>query len=77
MKDEPVNLNTPHKNEKNATLKKQRRIGNNLMGSKFERLAFMRSKRYSHMGVYFRMGKLGYVYVFGGRTENDETLSKC
>ncbi len=37
----------------------------------------MRNKRYSHMGVFFKAGKLGYVYIFGGRTENDETLNKC
>jgi hypothetical protein len=27
----------------------------------------MREKRYSHMGAYFKIGKLGYIYVFGGR----------
>ena len=37
----------------------------------------MRNKRYSHMGVSFKAGKLGYVYILGGRTENDETLNKC
>lgn len=31
----------------------------------------MNKKRYSHMGSYFSMGKLAYVYVFGGRGEND------
>lgn len=50
------------------SFKKQRRIGNNLMGSKFERLSMMRNKRYSHMGVFLKAGKLGYVYIFGGRT---------
>lgn len=68
VKDDPVNLNTPQKPDKGNSFKKQRRIGNNLMGSKFERLCCMKTKRYSHMGVFFRAGKLGYVYVFGGRT---------
>jgi hypothetical protein len=29
------------------------------------------------MGVYFPMGKLSYVYVFGGRGDDDETLNVC
>lgn len=37
----------------------------------------MNRKRYSHMGVYFPMGKLSYIYVFGGRGEDDETLTAC
>lgn len=41
------------------------------MGTKFERLAAMKTRRYSHMGVNYKAGKLSYVYVFGGRTEND------
>ena len=31
----------------------------------------MNKKRYSHMGAYFPMGKLSYVFVFGGRDEDD------
>ena len=27
----------------------------------------MHEKRYSHMGVFLKIGGLGYVYVFGGR----------
>lgn len=38
------------------------------MGSKFDRLPYMKTKRYSHMGVYYRVGKLKYIYIFGGRT---------
>lgn len=38
----------------------------NLLGLKFEKLEYMNRKRYSHMGVFFPMGKLSYVYVFGG-----------
>jgi len=34
----------------------------------------MNTKRYSHMGVYFSMGKLEFVYVFGGRGSDDETI---
>ena len=30
----------------------------------------MKQKRYSHMGAYFKIGKLGYIFVFGGRGEN-------
>lgn len=69
-----MNINTPQKIDKGSTantlntFKKQRRIGNNLMGSKFDRLAFMKYRRYSHMGVHYKAGKLGYIYVFGGRT---------
>lgn len=29
------------------------------------------------MGVFLKTGKLGYVYVIGGRTENDSTSAKC
>ncbi len=29
------------------------------------------------MGVFFPMGRLSYVYVFGGRGEDDETLTHC
>lgn len=29
------------------------------------------------MGVYFSMGKLSYVFVFGGRGGDDETLTSC
>lgn len=29
------------------------------------------------MGAYFRIGKLGYVFVFGGRNEEDQLLSSC
>jgi hypothetical protein len=38
------------------------------MGNKFDRLPLMKTRRYSHMGVYLKVGKLGYVYVLGGRT---------
>jgi hypothetical protein len=55
----------------------KRKVGYNLMGSKFERLALMKTKRYSHMGVHYRAGKLSYIYVFGGRALNDETMNKC
>lgn len=51
-----------------SRVKNERRIGNNLMGSKFDRLSFMKNKRYSHMGVFLKVGKLGYIYVMGGRT---------
>ena len=54
-----------------SRLKKERRIVNNLMGSKFDRLSFMKHRRYSHMGVHLKVGKLGYIFVMGGRTEND------
>ena len=37
----------------------------------------MKSKRYSHMGAYYKVGKLSYVYVMGGRTENDQVLKSC
>lgn len=29
------------------------------------------------MGVYLTIGKLNYVYVFGGRGEDDEILKHC
>ncbi len=29
------------------------------------------------MGAYFPMGKLAYVFIFGGRGEDDETLNVC
>ena len=29
------------------------------------------------MGVFVRAGKLSYIYVMGGRTENDLIISKC
>lgn len=69
-------LNTPQKGDK-STPNKKRRIGNNLMGSKFEKLPFMKYKRYSHMGAYCKTGKLGYVYIFGGRSEDDQTIPFC
>ena len=47
------------------------------MGINFEKLALMKTKRYSHMGVYLRAGKLSYVFVFGGRTEGDTIIKKC
>jgi len=31
----------------------------------------MNKKRYSHMGVFFPMGKLSYIFIFGGRGEDD------
>jgi hypothetical protein len=37
----------------------------------------MKQKRYSHMGAFFKTGRLGYVYVFGGRDEEDQLLSSC
>jgi hypothetical protein len=37
----------------------------------------MNRKRYSHIGAYFQIGKLGYIYVFGGRDENHETMVHC
>ena len=48
--------------------RQKKRIGNNLMGTKFDKLAFMKNRRYSHMGVYLKIGKLGYIFVMGGRT---------
>lgn len=51
--------------------------GNNLMGVQFEKLALMRTKRYSHMGVIYNVGKLTYVFVCGGRTEGDIILQSC
>ena len=47
------------------------------MGINFEKLALMKRKRYSHMGVFLKAGKLSYVFVFGGRTENDEIIKTC
>lgn len=44
--------------------------GNSLMGNKFEKLPHMHHRRFSHMGAFFKTGKLGYIYVFGGRNEN-------
>ena len=29
------------------------------------------------MGAYFKIGKLGYIYVFGGRREDEEPISAC
>jgi hypothetical protein len=29
------------------------------------------------MGAYFNMGKLGYIYVFGGRDEDEGLLNSC
>lgn len=29
------------------------------------------------MGAYFKIGKLGYIYIFGGRGENEELLNSC
>jgi hypothetical protein len=31
----------------------------------------MHKKRFSHMGVYLSMGKLNYIFIFGGRGEDD------
>lgn len=50
---------------------KNNKLGNNLMGSKFEKLPFMATKRYSQMGVVYSVGLLKYVYVFGGRGANN------
>jgi hypothetical protein len=47
------------------------------MGNKFEKLPPMQHKRFSHMGAYFKTGKLGYIYVFGGRDEKEELLNSC
>jgi hypothetical protein len=72
-------VGTPQKIGKNpnSAINKKRNLGNNLMGSKFERLALMKTRRYSHMGVHYKAGKLSYIYVFGGRSDCDETMSKC
>ena len=48
-----------------------------MLGNKFEKLNCMRQKRFSHMGAYFKIGKLGYIYVFGGRNEREELLNSC
>ena len=63
-------VNADHQNVQlsKSRMKKEKRIGNNLMGNKFDKLAYMKNRRYSHMGVYLKVGKLGYVYVMGGRT---------
>ena len=53
------------------------KLGNNLMGSRFDKLPFMSSKRYSHMGVVYSVGLLTYIYVFGGRGSNDELMPEC
>lgn len=37
----------------------------------------MKSKRYSHMGAFFKTGRLGYIYIFGGRDEEDQLLASC
>ena len=29
------------------------------------------------MGAYFKLGKLGYIYAFGGRGEDEQLLSSC
>lgn len=50
---------------------------NNLVGNKFEKLNCMKHKRYSHMGAYFKINKLGYIFVFGGRGEDEELLTSC
>lgn len=50
---------------------KNHKLGNNLIGSKFDKLPFMSNKRYSHMGVVYSIGLLKYVYVFGGRGSNN------
>jgi hypothetical protein len=55
----------------------RRKKGNNLVGNKFEKLSPMKQKRFSHMGAYFKIGKLGYIYVFGGRGEDEEPISAC
>lgn len=57
--------------------KKEKGIGNNLMGINFEKLAPMRTRRFSHTGVYYQAGKLGYIYALGGRTDNDVIIKKC
>jgi hypothetical protein len=76
--DNLSSLNTPQKMERGGkTIMKKRKVGENLMGSKFEKLALMKTKRYSHMGVFYKAGKLGYIYVFGGRSENDEAMTRC
>jgi hypothetical protein len=66
--DNTTTVNTPSKPDKAVSLKQKRKIGYNLMGTKFERLAMMKTRRYSHMGVHYKAGKLSYVYVLGGRT---------
>lgn len=29
------------------------------------------------MGAFFKTGRLGYIYIFGGRDEEDQLLSSC
>jgi len=29
------------------------------------------------MGAYFKIGKLGYIFIFGGRDEDDNLLNTC
>ena len=48
---------------------RRKKYGNNLVGNKFEKLPCMKQKRYSHMGAFFKTGRLGYIYIFGGRDE--------
>jgi hypothetical protein len=47
------------------------------MGTRFEKLPFMHMRRYSHMGVVMSIDTLKYVFVFGGRTENDKIVPHC
>lgn len=51
-----------------------KKLGNNLMGTRFEKLPFMHVRRYSHMGVVMTIESLKYVFVFGGRTEGDQII---
>jgi hypothetical protein len=52
-------------------------LGNNIMGTRFEKLPFMHMRRYSHMGVVMSIDALKYVFIFGGRTENDKIIPYC
>lgn len=54
-----------------------KKLGNNLMGTRFEKLPFMHVRRYSHMGVVMTIESLKYVFVFGGRTEGDQIIQAC
>lgn len=56
---------------------RRKKYGNNLVGNKFEKLPCMKQKRYSHMGAFFKTGRLGYIYIFGGRDEEDQLLDTC
>ena len=47
------------------------------MGSRFEKLAFMKEKRFGHMGIYHHQENSSYVYVFGGKTESDQIIHTC